>query len=82
MSKKPPAERSQKWDTILRALVGDHQFVAPVRAEWDTGEYAGRCYALRNFRLGRYEWAYGPIPADRLCDYEPQEEVDHGRRES
>lgn len=78
---REPAPPTKKWDTILAQLHQGKTYPDPVRAEWDTGEYEGRCYALRNFRLGRYEWAYGRIPADRLGDYEPQKGEGHGCRE-
>lgn len=70
-TKRPPASAppSPKWAGINSYLRGGREPVDPVRAEWDTGEYEGTCYTLRNFRLGRYEWAYGKIPTERLPDY-------------
>jgi len=62
---------SPKWEEISSWLREGQPYVEPVRAEWDTGEYedGSLCYAIRNFRLGRYEWAYGRIPPGHLDDY-------------
>ena len=74
MPNEENTRKTRKWDTIRRQLLGDKVIPDPVRAEWDTGEYEGQCFTYRNFRLGRYEWAYGRIPAGRLSDYQPQED--------
>ena len=60
---------SPRWARLSAYLREGKPYVAPVRAEWDEGEYEGTCYGIRNFVLGRYEWAYNPIPPGRLTDY-------------
>lgn len=69
-------EPSPAMQRIIAWLHGGRTPVDPVRAEWDTTTYeeSGRVFAYRNFKLNRYEYAYGRIPAERLSDYEPQTE--------
>lgn len=46
------------------------------RCEWETFPYderkpPGPAYTRYNYRLRRFEWSYGPIPADVAADYDP-----------
>ena len=66
----PPSPR---WALVSAFLREGREPIPPVRAEWDQGDYDGYCYTVRNFRLGRDEWAFGKIPPRYLTDYEPRE---------